>query len=171
MRLIHFLEEISDTDTVMANLMNHQVDDRTDRERSEDEADNRVYPNPLPFLSPKDPRWLEWHDRGDEVVGEYMEQHGLEWRKGGAAEAKNVLGQLTTLPINKLISTERFLDPEGLQRQPDDKFSSPYPVIYKVDGTYLITDGNHRIVQAHMNGQTEVEVEVIDVDAYERRAA
>jgi hypothetical protein len=100
-----------------------------------------------------------------------MEQHGLEWRKGGAAEAKNVLGQLTTLPINKLISTERFLDPEGLQRQPDDKFSSPYPVIYKVDGTYLITDGNHRIVQAHMNGQTEVEVEVIDVDAYERRAA
>jgi len=168
MRLLQFFEDISAIDKLRANP---PVDDRSDRDRIEDEESNRVYPNPLPFMSPRDPRWLDWHDRGDDAVAEYMEAHGLEWRKGNAGEAKSAISQTMVLPINQLISTERFLEPKGLQRQVGDKFSSPRPVIYKVDGNYLITDGNHRIVQSHLAGNTEMEVDVIDVDAYEGRAA
>jgi len=168
MRLLQLFEDISAVDRLRANP---PVDDRSDRDRIEDEDSNRVYPNPLPFMSPRDPRWIDWHDRGDEAVHEYMEQHGLEWRKGDAGQAKSAISQTMVLPISQLISTERFLDPEGLQRQAGDKFSSPRPVIYKVDGNYLITDGNHRIVQAYLNRKSEMEVDVIDVDAYEGRAA
>jgi len=170
MRLIHLLEELSDTEIVIANLMKNQGDDRTDRDREDDEADNRVYPNPLPVLSTKDPRWTEWHDRGDQLVGYYIEKKGWSWREGGAAKAKDALGLKTTLPINKLISTERFLDPDGLKRHHWDKFSSDRPIVYKVDGNLLITDGNHRVVQAHLNGETEIEDDLIDVNSFERRA-
>ena len=63
MRLINFLKET----TVIDQLRNNVVDDRTDMDREQDELDNRTYPNPLPHLSPNDDRWMEWHDRGDEV--------------------------------------------------------------------------------------------------------
>jgi hypothetical protein len=62
MRLLQLFEDISAIDKLRASP---PVDDRSDRDRSDDEADNRVYPNPLPFMSPRDPRWLDWHDRGD----------------------------------------------------------------------------------------------------------
>lgn len=150
MQLIHLLERHrSAIDQLRANP---PADDRSERDKYDDEADNRVYPNPLPFLSPRDPRWADWHDRGDE-----------------AAHYSN--GQTQVLPINQLISTERFLEPNALKRQAGDKASSPRPVIYKVDGNYLITDGNNRVVQAHLNGKPKMKVDVIDVDEYERRAA
>jgi hypothetical protein len=164
MRLLSFFEE---TNNVIADLINTRVDDRSDRDKIEDEADNRVFKNPLPVLSPKDPRWLAWHERGDEIVYDYMEEHGLSYKNGDASKAKSSLSQTQVLPINQLISTERFLDPTALKRHHWDKFSSEYPVIYKVDGNYLITDGNHRIVQAYQTGKSEIEVSVIDVDAFE----
>ena len=167
MRLLQLFEDISAIDQLRANP---PVDDRSDRDQIEDEEDNRVHPNPLPFMSPSDPRWIDWHERGDDAVLDYMEAHGLSYRNGDAGQVKRAISQTQTLPINQLISTERFLDPRGLNRQAGDKFSSDRPIIYKIEGNYLITDGNHRIVQAFQNGQTEIETDVIDVDAYEGRA-
>lgn len=169
MRLIQLFEkELSVIDQLRANP---PVDDRSERDRYDDEADNRVYPNPLPFMSPSDPRWSDWMERGDEAVSEYMEKHGLSYRGGDAGKVKSAISQTQVLPIDQLISTERFLDPKGLQRHHWDKFSSPRPVIYKVEGNYLITDGNHRVVQAYLNGKPRMKVDVIDVDEYERRGA
>lgn len=165
MRITQLLErELSVIDQLRANP---PADTRSERDRVDDIADNRVYPNPLPFMSPSDPRWLDWHDRGDEAVYEYMEKHNLAYSRGEAGKAKSAISQTQILPIDQLISTERFLDPEGLQRRTGDKFSSPRPLIYKVEGNYLITDGNHRIVQAFLNGKSRMKVDVIDVDEYE----
>lgn len=150
MRLSQLLERtISAIDQLRANP---PVDDRDDNDREEDIADNRVYPNPLPFMSPNDPRWRDWHERGDDA-------------------APHVGGNTQVLPIDQLISTERFLNPDALQRQAGAKASSARPVIYKVDGNYLIVDGNHRVVQAYLNNKLRMKVDVVDVDAYDGRAA
>jgi len=150
MRLIHLLERHrSAIDQLRANP---PADDRSDRDRREDIEDNRVYPNPLPFLSPRDPRWMDWHDRGD-------------------VAAHHVGGKTQVLPIDQLISTERFLEPNALKRRTGDRASSARPVIFKVDGNYLIADGNNRVVQAHLSGKPKMKVDVIDVDEYERGVA
>lgn len=147
MRLIKFFEE---TDLI-ADLINNRVDDRSPRDKEEDEEDNRVYPNPLPVMSPNDPRWIDWHERGDAL---------------GPENAQRVV-----VPINRLISTERFLEPDALKRSSDSKFSSAVPGVYKIDGNLLIVDGNHRVVQTHLNGRSKIEVDLYDVDEYERRGA
>ena len=150
MRLSQLLERsLSAIDQLRANP---PVDDRSDRDREEDIEDNRVYPNPLPFMSPNDPRWRTWHDRGDEAA---------HYNKS----------KTQVLPLDQLISTERFLNPDALKRQAGAKASSARPVIYKVDGNYLIVDGNNRVVQAYLNNKPRMKVDVIDVDAYEGRAA
>ena len=166
MRLSQLLERnLSAIDQLRANP---PVDDRSERDKSDDEADNRVYPNPLPFLSPRDPRWADWMDRGEAATYEYMEKHGMSYKNGDAGAAHSAVSQTAVLPINQLISTERFLNPDALERPAGSKASSPRPFVYKIDGNYLIADGNNRVVQAFLNKQTEVEVDVMDVDEYER---
>lgn len=166
MRLVRFLKETS----LINQLRNNVVDDRDDNERSEDEEEGYTYPNPLPHISPNNPQWMDWFDRAEVPAQEYLDAHNLPWR-GNIVKAKMAISQPATLPIDQLISSECFFRPDALQRQAGDKFSSNRPFLYKVDGHYIIADGNHRIVQAHLNGESEIDVDLIDVDAYEGRAA
>jgi len=126
------------------------------------------YPNPLPHVDIQDPRWTDWFDRGDEMVHDWLKSNGLSWR-GNVAKAKAAMSTRTRLPISELLGTEEFLRKSALSRKQGDKFSSEVPIIYRVDGINLVTDGNHRIVQAHQEGKTDIVVDVIDVDSYERK--
>jgi len=189
MRFITFLNEIShnlelpndnsrltenseqDIENVLNALRDAPApDNRTEYERADDEQDNRTFRNPLPHLTPDDPRFGEWYDRGDDVLGTYAQDKKWSIRHGkGMMRAGNALGQKQVVPIDQLIGTERYLDPKGLKRKASDKFSSKIPIIYMVDGNMLIVDGNHRVVQAHQKGQTEIEALVIDVNALEQQ--
>lgn len=174
MRLVHLLNEISqheqDIENVLDALKNVPAPDtRTDYERDEDEQDSRTFKNPLPHLTPNDPRFAEWYDRGDDVLGTYAQEKGWSIRDKGMKRAGKALGQRQVVPINRLIGTERYLEPKGLRRKSTDKFSSEMPDIYMVDGNMLIVDGNHRVVQAHLEGKTEIEALVIDVNALEQQ--
>ena len=173
MRFLHFLNEISqheqDTEKVLDALKNAPSGDyRTASERDEDKEANRTFRNPLPHLTLDDPRFADWYDRGEEILFGYIEQQGWDIHKKGMTRAQNALGIKTTVPINKLIGTESYLEPTGLKRKPGDRFSSELPVIYKVDNNLVISDGNHRVVQAHLNGETEIKALVLDVDALEQ---
>ena len=152
MRLLNFLQET----TVYVN--------------GEDEDAPYTFKNPLPRLDIRDPRFEDWFERGDAVIAAWLEAHNLTWREN-IAQAKEAIGVPTRLPINKLLTIEEYLKPSALLRKAGDKFSSRRPVIYKVDGTYVVSDGNHRVVQAHLNGEKDIEVDLIDVDAFERQAA
>lgn len=166
MRLVQFLEATAIDDL----YQNPMADYRSHAEQEEDFADGRTFQNPLPHLTPNDPRWGDWYDRGDDVINDWLIANGLGWRDN-VVRAKKAVSQTMRLPIDKLITTERYLDPTALKRQHGDKFSSDRPIIYKVDGNYVVTDGNHRVVQAFLQGQKDIEVDVIDVDAFERQAA
>jgi len=187
MRFITFLNEISynlelpndnsrlkeNSDQDIENVINAlrdvpAPDSRTEYERSEDERDNRTFRNPLPSLTIDDPRFADWYDRGDDVLATYAQHKGWSIHDKGMVRAGNALGKKQVVPIDQLIGTERYLDPQGLKRKPTDKFSSKIPIIYVVDGNMLIADGNHRVVQAHQEGQTEIEALVIDVNAFEQ---
>jgi hypothetical protein len=172
MRLLLFLNETSneqDIENVLDALRNVPTghDPRTEREREEDKDDNRTYLNPLPSLTLHDPKFADWYDRGDDIIFDYVNEKGWD-RREGAVRALNALGTKTTVPINKLIGAERYLDPRGLQRKASAKFSSKLPIVYKVDGNLFIVDGNHRVVQAHLAGKTEVEVIMLDVNSLEQ---
>ena len=136
----------------------------------DDEDAPYTYPNPLPRLSVSDPRWNDWFERADEVVSAWLTARNLTWRDN-IKQAKEAVSTTTRLPIDQLLVTEEFLKPSALKRKAGDKFSSRRPIIYKIDGTYVVSDGNHRVVQAFLNGEKDIEVDLIDVDAYERQAA
>jgi hypothetical protein len=188
MRFLTFLHEIShnleladvnsrlneNSEQDIANVLDAlknapSVDNRTAIDREEDIEDNRTLRNPLPSLSIDDPRFADWFDRGEDVLVTYANHKGWTIRDKGMVRAGKALGQKRIVPIDQLIGAETHLDPRGLNRKAGDKFSSDIPIIYKVDGNLFVTDGNHRIVQAHQEGQTEVEALVIDVNALEQK--
>lgn len=169
-RLTEITQHEQDIENVINALKNApSVDNRTALDRDEDEEDNRTFRNPLPHLTPDDPRFAEWYDRGDDVLAHYAQKKRWSIRAKGMIRAASALGQKQVVPIDQLIGTERYLDPRGLERKASAKFSSKIPVIYMVDGNMLIVDGNHRVVQSHQNGKTEVEALVIDVNALEQQ--
>lgn len=141
------------------------------------EEDPRNYPNPLPSINAGDPEFEKFDDAAGEVermmVYQYQKENGIEGHLSGR-EYGNILkqsrqryGQVTDVPIKKLIATEPFLDKKHLDKivkgEPTDP-SDKLPNIYKIGNTYYIGDGNHRVVAASLQGNQTVRTLLLDVD-------
>lgn len=129
------------------------------------EEGERDYPNPLPSISPDDPRFENWFDRYDEVVSskfhrepnspsEYVAAVDGVWKR---------YGKSIDVPIDQIVASETRLSKSGLAGGANE-----VPRIIKIDDILFIIDGNHRVVRAHQNGNPTVQAMVLDVDSMEQ---
>lgn len=133
------------------------------------EANERgdTIPNPLPFLPVNDPRFSDWFDRYDNAVAGSMGQHDPLDYAGAFKSTLDALADEEDIPIDKLLATEPVVSKDAVYGSADRKASSRLPIIAKVDGTLFIVDGNHRVVRAHLAGDSHVRALFIDVDSLE----
>lgn len=126
-------------------------------------------PNPLPHLSSEDPRFGDWFDRLDAVLDATIQDDDPRDYGTKRLAAIDALAQEVDLPIDQLIGSETHVVPDAVHGPANRKASSRLPVIAKVDGNLLITDGNNRAVGAHLRDEKALRSLLVDVDALEQR--
>ncbi len=142
------------------------------RTTADDEYDDvRRMPNPLFKVSAS--QLSDHFERAEELdramirigLGGKEPTTGQEHMKG-LALGRRKFTQLARLPIASLLSTEPKLEKEHIEalvRGDDVKESSFMPIIFRLNDGDWIVDGNHRVVAAHLKGEKEVPVELLDL--------
>lgn len=128
-------------------------------------------PNPLPFLPSTDPRFSDWYDRYDNVIVNAMGQYDPLDYAGAFKGTMEALADEEDIPIEGLIATEPEVSKAAVYGSADRKASSRLPIIARVDGNFFVVDGNHRVVRAHLAGDSHVRALFIDVDSLEQQMA
>lgn len=68
--------------------------------------------------------------------------------------------RLDQIEIDPTIQIRQRLDEAAIDRYTESFAELPPPVVYDISGTYLLSDGMHRMAAAHRLGLAEIEVEV-----------
>ncbi len=144
------------------------------------EDEGRNYPNPLPSIDMSHPLFSYWTDAADAVESDLVYQYKLENNidkltgktYGNAIQTmRERVGSVVNLPISSLIGTEPYLDEDHLKAVMSNTnvmSSGKTPVVYKLDNKYIVGDGNHRVVAAHLNGVKKIKALLIDLDKLTR---
>ncbi len=137
------------------------------------ESNDRDFENPLPVDTQSNGIW----DLSDEIINELLEQYknknDITFNKpDGAIDStllqktiKDINRQVSTLedvPINKILATEKYLVKSHLDSLVDGEGKPP--LIYKSGDTYMVADGNHRVVAAYLQGKKTIKSLVQDLD-------
>ncbi len=137
------------------------------------ESNDRDFENPLPVDTQSNGIW----DLSDEIINELLEQYknknDITFNKpDGAIDStllqktiKDINRQVSTLedvPINKILATEKYLVKSHLDSLVDGEGEPP--LIYKSGDTYMVADGNHRVVAAYLQGKKTIKSLVQDLD-------
>ena len=126
------------------------IQDIKRREAEEDAADGLDFKNPLPLLDPRTPYGKRWFDLGG-ILKQY----------------RNKFTDVVELPILKLTSIEKRLNSKHLKNLihgSDVKSSSDLPSVYKMGNLHVVSDGNHRVAAAFINGEDSIKVRLLDMD-------
>lgn len=142
-----------------------------------DEENPREYPNPLPSIEAGSPEFGKFDDAASEVenlmVYLYKKENNIEGMLQGSQYGKILMqsrqkyGDVTNIPIDKLIATEPLLDKKHLDKVMQGKSTKPaddLATVYKVGDKYYIGDGNHRVAAAALQGNQTVKVLLLDID-------
>jgi hypothetical protein len=123
------------------------------------EKDNKYnFKNPLPY-SNSSHIW----DFFDIVEEAYFNRIGKTMNPKELAER---YGKRISVPIDKIISTEKWLNKEQLDSILNGaaKSSSKLPIFYFKNGKYITVDGNHRVVAGYLRNESNVEGFVLSLD-------
>lgn len=142
----------------------------------EDIFEKREYKNPFPnVISSKDQLFGDAFDEMDDHVYAYIEmipelkdQYKNASTRGAAdivMQVRNKLSPETTLPIDKLISSEPTLDKAHIDAIMNKTFvKGKIPYVIKYDNKYIVVDGNHRVVASFLSGEKNIRVKLMDLD-------
>ena len=147
------------------------------REAEEDAADGLDFKNPLPVLQRHSPQYDRWFELADEIdsdlIDSYKKANNIS-RKLSLREMGSVLKQhrdkyvdIVDIPILNLTSLEKRLNSKhlrALMAGENVKTSSELPEVYKMGNLYVVSDGNHRVAAAFINGDDSIKARLLDMD-------
>lgn len=143
----------------------------------DDDIRGNVIKNPLPnVISMEDPFFGEAYDAMDEAVYKFVFQDASQEemynslppreKANMVKEMRDHLTQPKTLPISQLISTEPTIDKSHLDAlKAGSTQHKGNAFVFKYKNKNVIADGNHRVIAAFFNGDKNVTVDFLDVDA------
>ena len=153
------------------------IQDIKRREAEEDAADGLDFKNPLPLLDPRTPYGKRWFDLANDLDNDLITNYKIKndiTDKLSARELGGILKQyrnkftdVVELPILKLTSIEKRLNSKHLKNLihgSDVKSSSDLPSVYKMGNLHVVSDGNHRVAAAFINGEDSIKVRLLDMD-------
>lgn len=139
-----------------------------------DEEDTRDYPNPIPAIDETSPDFEKFFDAAENaenlMVYAYKKKNNIEGNLSGREygnilkQSRQEFGNVVDIPTNKLIATETKLDKAHLDKIMKAGMSEKLPDVYKMDGKYYLSDGNHRAAAAALQGNQIVKVLLLDID-------
>ena len=127
------------------------------------------FKNPLPIIDNPD----VWDDI-DEIESVYYtelkRQLGNKYNTMTIRDRGRALRQLAnveSVPISKIVSTEKWLDSDKINTIRAGNNSNPsseLPVLFQIGNKFIASDGNHRIVALTLNGEKTIQASVFTAD-------
>lgn len=127
------------------------------------------FENPLPIIDNPD----VWDDI-DEIESFYYTE--LKRQLGNKyntmtprdrARALHRLAKVETVPISKILGTEKWLNSDkikAIRAGNNSSSSSEFPVLFQIGDKFIVSDGNHRIVALALNGEKTIRASVFTAD-------
>lgn len=153
------------------------IQDIERRHEEEDAEDGIDFKNPLPQLDPNTPYGKRWFDLANELDNDIITNYKIKNNITGKLpigelgsilkQYRNKFTDVVELPILRLTSIEKRLNSKHLKKLiqgSNVESSSDLPSVYKMGNLYVVSDGNHRVAAAFINGEDTIKVRLLDMD-------